>query len=380
MLELGHAIAGPFAATLLGDFGAEVIKVERPGAGDGQREMGPKLNGLGLWWAVIGRGKKSVTIDLQTAEGQRLFKDLVRTADVIVENFRPGALDRLGLGWDDLRAEHPSLIMLRISGFGQTGPYSARRGFGKIAEAFSGATNLTGLSDRDPVHPSYSLGDLSCGLMGAYGVLLAVLHRDRTGQGQMIDLALYEPLFRMIEWQIPLHNQLGVDVRRAGNQFPFAAFVIDISQTRDGHHVVFSAATLEMLSRLERLLEEEGVTLPTPRSDTALADGVRDWIAAHSWEEVLERFERGGLVAGLVYTPADLATDPHIAARRNIIDVPHERVGHISMPGVVPSLSETPGAVSTAAPELGQHTDEVLHQLLGLSAAEIQPLREKGVV
>jgi crotonobetainyl-CoA:carnitine CoA-transferase CaiB-like acyl-CoA transferase len=219
VLEIGHALAGPFACTLLGDFGAEIIKLESPGRGDShrgdsQRTMGPKVDGKALWWQVTGRNKKSLAVDLKAPEGLEVARRLVASADVVVENFRPGVIGRLGLDYDECAALNPKLVMLHVSGFGQDGPYRERGGFGKISEAFSGATFLTGDPDRAPLHPGYSLGDLVTGLMGAYGVMLALYQREQDGHGQEIDLALYEALFRMIEWQVPIFEATGHAVTR----------------------------------------------------------------------------------------------------------------------------------------------------------------------
>lgn len=380
IVEMGHAVAGPLAGTLLGDFGAEVIKVERPPIGDTLRNMGPKKNGVGLWWLVSGRNKKSLTLDLKAPEGVDVLRDLLKTADVLVENYRPGVLEKMGLGWDDLHALNPRLIMLRISGFGQTGPYSRRGGFGKVGEAFSGATNLTGRPDEPPIHPSYSLGDTVCSLAGAFGVSMALYSRERTGVGQMIDLALYEPMFRLIEWQLPMHVMAGLDVKRNGPRFPFTeAFVTDVCHTSDGHAVVISAATTESLGRMRDLLIEENVASGDLSTDQ-LADGVKKWIAGHDRDTVLEKFQERNLVGGSVYTPSEMLEDEHMRARGNIINISHPELGDVPMPGVVPTLSGTPGEVRWTGPAVGEHTDEVLREALGYDAPRIARLRQNGVV
>lgn len=380
IVEMGHAVAGPLAGTLLGDFGAEIIKVERPPRGDTLRDMGPKKDGIGLWWLVSGRNKKSLTLDLKAAEGVSILRDILKTADVLIENYRPGVLEKLGLGWDELHELNPRLIMLRISGFGQTGPYSRRGGFGKVGEALSGATNLTGWPGEAPIHPSYSLGDTVCSLAGAFGVSMALYSRERSGVGQMIDLALYEPMFRLIEWQIPMHVMAGMEVKRNGPRFPFTeAFVTDVCRTKDGHAVVISAATTESLERMQNLLIDEKLATGNLSTDQ-LADGLRTWIALHDREAVLEKFQERNLVGGSVYTPADMLEDEHMRARGNIVNVSHSELGDVPMPGVVPTLSGTPGKVQWPGPKLGEHTDEILRDVLGFSALRIAGLRQDGVV
>lgn len=381
VIELGHALAGPFAGVLLADFGADVVKVEPVGSGDSLRAMGPQLSHSSLWWSVTGRNKRSVAIDFKTARGRELVQELVRSADVVVENFRPGVLERAGLGWEELREINPQLVMLRVSGFGQDGPYRDRGGFGKIAEAFSGATHLTGHPDESPVHPGYSLGDTTAGLMGAFGVLLALRERDRNGQGQVVDLSLYEPLLRMIEWQLPLYQQTGTVPARSGLTFPFdGAFITDICETKDGSRIVISAATADSVNRLRELLRSDGAIGAEVDSGRELVDGLRAWVAARTRDDALEKLEAERLVAGSVHTTAEIMNDPHVAARGNIATVPTPEDGEIMMPGVTPRLTATPGQIRWAGPRLGEHTDEVLGELLGLADDTIADLKERSVI
>lgn len=382
VVELGHALAGPFSAVLLADFGADVIKVEPPGQGDSLRDMGPKIEHSSIWWSVTGRNKRSVAINFKSVGGQRLIRGLVASADVVVENFRPGVLERVGLGWEQLNAVNPDLIMLRVSGFGQTGPYSSRGGFGKIAEAFSGATNLTGNPEDIPFHPSYSLGDTTAGLMGAFGIVMALHERDRSGKGQMIDLPLYEPLFRMIEWQVPLYQRTGEVAKRSGHSFPFdGAFVTDICATKDGSRIVVSAATSESLKRLCSLLTREGRFHESDEvtSNVELVEALRAWALRNTREDALRKLEAERLVAGPLYTAADLVNDPHVAARGNIASIPTDD-GEVLMPNVVPCLTRTPGKINWAGARLGEHTDEVLSEILGLPKSEITELRNRGLI
>ena len=382
MVEMGHALAGPLAATFLGDFGADVVKVERIDGGDSLRRMGPAHEGTGVWWSVTGRNKRSVCVDYKHPDGLAVLLDLIGRADVVIENFRAGALDRAGLGWDDLSATNPRLIMLRISGFGQTGPYSDRGGFGKIAEAFSGATYLTGEKEKPPLHPGYSLGDASTGLMGAFGVLLALQQRHASGRGQLIDLALYEPLLRLIEWQVPLHAMLGELASRNGTRFPFdGAFITDICATADGESVVVSAATSESLERLRTFVASVG-ELPDgyDGDDGKVVDGLRRWVIGQSRAVALERLQAEGLVVGAVFSAADIAQDPHIAARGNLIEVPNPQGVPVPMPAVLPTLSDSPGSVRRRAPQLGEHTHEVLTGDLGISEERYAQLLESGAI
>jgi crotonobetainyl-CoA:carnitine CoA-transferase CaiB-like acyl-CoA transferase len=343
--------------------------------------MGPMLDESSVWWSVTGRGKRSVCVDFKQPAGLRIVRALIASADVLVENFRPGVLDRAGLGWDELHQAYPRLVMLSISGYGRNGPYSARPGFGKIAEAFSGATHLTGQADEPPVHPGYSLGDATSGLTGALGVLLALRHRDAAGEGQLVDVALYEPLLRMIEWQVPLHVLLGQEQHRAGANFPFEeAFLTDVCATSDGSNIVVSAATSKAKEAVRQLLvQRELITNPAP-SVPEMAAALRGWIARMPRDEALEVLRAHDIVVGPVYAASDLVADEHIAARSNIVTVPGNHGQQIPMPGIVPSLSGTPGEVRWAGPRLGQHTGEVLAEVLGLDAQARKELAADGVI
>jgi crotonobetainyl-CoA:carnitine CoA-transferase CaiB-like acyl-CoA transferase len=385
VLEIGHALAGPFACTLLGDFGAEIIKLESPGRGDShrgdsQRTMGPKVDGKALWWQVTGRNKKSLAVDLKAPEGLEVARRLVASADVVVENFRPGVIGRLGLDYDECAALNPKLVMLHVSGFGQDGPYRERGGFGKISEAFSGATFLTGDPDRAPLHPGYSLGDLVTGLMGAYGVMLALYQREQDGHGQEIDLALYEALFRMIEWQVPIFEATGHAVTRDGPRFPFdAGYLMDICADAEGESVVVSAATGPMITRLKEVLTSSGYLDGDVEEPAEVKAGLKSWLKARTANEAMEDLLAKNLVAGKVNGPRQLMEDPHIAARGNIVQVACPGIGDVSMPGVLPRLGRTPGAIRFSAPDHGAHSREIL-ALAGYDKAQIDELVKTGVV
>lgn len=390
VVDIGHALAGPFAATLLGDFGAEVIKIEPPGTGDPMRRLGPRKDGVPLWWKAAGRNKKSVTLDFRHPAGREILLAIVRKSDVVVENFRPGTLEKHGLGWVDLNRANPALVMLRISGFGQTGPTAGRPGFGRVAEAMSGAAQLTGDPEGSPVHVGYSLADTLSGLMGAYGVVLALLGKERTGIGECIDLALYEPLFRLIDWQVIVHEQLGILPTRAGNGFPVVleGVAAGVARTADGVWMSYSAATDSVLVRLIEMIYGEPVTA---REKFATAEMRRihcrdveahldKWIAARTATEVEAEFAEHQAVIGRVYDMETIWSDPTYRARGNIVTVADEDFGAVSMHGIIPNLLQRPGAVRTVGEALGAHTAEVLRDLAGVDESTLADLTSKGVV
>jgi crotonobetainyl-CoA:carnitine CoA-transferase CaiB-like acyl-CoA transferase len=342
--------------------------------------MGPQRDGVGLWWTVTGRGKRSVALDLKSEDGRAAVWTLAtQWADVIVENFRPGVLERMGLDWDSLHAASPSVILVRISGFGQFGPYSSRRGFGKIAEGFSGATNLTGARDAAPIQPGFSLGDATTATFGVIGALMALFSRERGGRGQVVDLALYEGLLRLIEWQLPLAAHSDVEVRRNGNAFPFEdAFITDIVNCANGESIIYSAATAAHLARLRKFLIGIGTAKPL-ESSADVVGVVREWAATVSSEAALAAFTEADLVAGPVVTPKQLLADPHLRARENIVELTHPELGGVVMPGIVPRLSDTPGRLGLPAPRLGEHTRRVLTDLVGLTPDKIEEMIADGV-
>ena len=390
VIDVGHVLAGPFAATLLGDLGADVIKIEPP-EGDGLRRLGPRKDGRPLWWLVSGRNKRCVTLDLRTPQGQEVLIRLAREADVVVENFRPGTMERWNIGWEHLHAVNPRLIMLRISGYGQQSADSNPKPmFGRPSEALSGVLHLTGFPDGPPNHIGFSVGDTTTALMGAYGVLAALHDRERTGEGQVVDLALFETLFRMIEWHIPTYDQLGIITERAGNRFPLGLMVGNVYKSADGKWLSMSAAAESVIRRMltlvggEALADDPRFSNPEaralPENMQALLDAVGEWIAARPAQEVLDEFERVGAVIAMAHDAADIVDSPAYKDREAIITVDDPKLGPVKMPNAVPRLSASPGAVRWTGPDLGQHNEEVYCGLLGMTEGELAKLRDAGVI
>ncbi|HMA88776.1 MAG TPA: CaiB/BaiF CoA-transferase family protein [Burkholderiales bacterium] len=386
VLELGSLIAGPYCAKTLADFGAEVIKVEPPGEGDPLRRWRRMRNGTSLWWQVQSRGKKSVTVDLRRPAGQEIVRALANRAHVVIENFRAGALEKWNLGWEALSKDNPQLVMVRVSGYGQNGPYSRRPGFAAIAEAMGGLRYVTGYPDRPPVRPNLSLGDTLASLYGVIGALLALLHLKNGGGGQLIDVALYESVFNVMESLLPEYDADGFVRERSGSSLPGIA-PSNLYPCKDGGYVLI-AGNADALYR--RLMTEIGRT--DLRDDPALArndgravqmqridDAIAEWTSRRSQEEVLLRMEKAEVPAGRIYSAADIAADPHYAARGMLVDSVAGDGRPLKQPGIVPKLSATPGAVGGPAPGLGQHTDEVLKEL-GFTVETIEALRRDKIV
>jgi formyl-CoA transferase len=386
VLELGSLIAGPFCAKTLADFGAEVVKVEPPGDGDPLRRWRRMRNGTSLWWHVQSRNKKSITLDLRKPEGQAVVRRLVRTSDILIENFRPGALERWNLGWEVLKAENPALILVRISGYGQTGPYRARPGFAAIAEAFGGLRYVTGFPDRPPVRPNLSIGDTLASLHGVIGALLALHHLKNGGQGQVIDVALYESVFNVMESLLPEYDAQGVVRERSGSALPGIA-PSNLYPCRDGSYVLIAGNADSLYQRLmttigrEDLRDDPGLARNDGRAArmAEIDEAIAAWTAERTQDEVLAAMEKAEVPAGRIYSAADIAADPHYAARGMIEQIVAGDGGPLKVPGIVPKLSSTPGAIRSAAPALGEHTDEVLHGV-GYSEGEIAELRKNNIL
>jgi formyl-CoA transferase len=387
VLELGTLIAGPFCGQLLGDMGAEIIKIEAPGQGDPMRHWGPQTRGQpSVWWPVIGRNKKGVTLDLRQAEGQKLFKDLVKQSDVVIENFRPGTLEKWQCGWEQLAAINPRLILVRVSGYGQTGPYSQRAGYGGIGEAMGGLRYIVGEADRPPSRVGISIGDSLAAVHACMGTLAALHHRERTGAGQVVDAAIYESVLNMMESLVTEFDQLGHVRERSGPILPRIA-PSNVYPTRDG--IVMIGANQDTV--FARLCEAMGspalATDPRYADHTARGENQREldeviarWTATLATRELLDLLEKSGVPSGLIYKTADMFDDPHFAARQAIVETAHPRFGTLRMQNVAPRLSASPSSIRTPAPELGQHNDEVLGGLLGLDAAALANYRARGVI
>lgn len=386
VLELGSLIAGPFCAKTLGDFGAEVIKIEPPGEGDPLRRWRRMRNGVSLWWQVQSRNKKSVTVDLRRPEGQEIVRRIARGCDIAIENFRPGALEKWNLGWDALSRENPRLILVRISGYGQSGPYRERPGFAAIAEAVGGMRYVTGFPDRPPARPNLSLGDTIASLHGVIGALLALHHLKSGGEGQVIDVALYESVFNCMESLLPEYDAQGYVRERSGSALPGIA-PSNIYPCKDGAYVLIAGNADSLYRRLMSAIGREDL-----RDDPALErnDGraeqmeridaaIAAWTSRFPQHEVLAAMEKAEVPAGRIYSAADIATDPHFAARGMIQQVTAGDGEPLKVPGVVPKLSATPGEIRAAAPKLGEHTEEVLTGL-GFSRPEIEELRKKRII
>jgi crotonobetainyl-CoA:carnitine CoA-transferase CaiB-like acyl-CoA transferase len=387
VLELGTLIAGPFCGQLLGDMGAEVIKIEAPGQGDPMRHWGPQKRGApSVWWPVIGRNKKGITLDLRQAEGQRLFKELCRKADVVIENFRPGTLEKWNCGWNELAAINPRLILVRVSGYGQTGPYSQRAGYGGIGEAMGGLRYIVGEPDRPPSRVGISIGDSLAAVHACMGALAALHHRERTGAGQVVDAAIYESVLNMMESLVTEYDQLGHVRERSGPILPRIA-PSNVYPTRDGI-VMIGANQDTVFSRLAAAMGSPELAQDARyRDHTARGENqqeldalIANWTVTLTTRELLDRLEKFGIPSGLIYRTADMLNDPHFAAREAIVTTEHPAFGRLRMQNVAPRLSASPSSIRTPAPELGQHNDEVYGRLLGLDAAARDALRARGVI
>lgn len=394
VLDLGTRIGAPFAATLLGDLGAEIIKVELPGVGDFMRTIGPFVDGYSLFWAVEGRGKKSITLDLRKPKGQALLKQLVAKADVVVENFQPGTLEGWGLGYDELAAVNPGIILTRVSVYGQEGPYRDRPGLDRNGIAMGGLMYITGYPDRPPVRPGLIVSDYLTGVFNAFSVVSALYERDRraaeTGEakrGQWVDLSLYESILRIMEHTLASYDRLGTVREREGNRLKNSA-PLDNWQTRDGKFICIIAAGDGLFPRLAKAMGRDDL-LADPRYETMAlraAHGdeinqiVADWVAERTAAELQEVLDRHEVPFGFAYSVADIFADPHIAARGSIETVEDPTIGPVRMQGVYPRFSRTPGAVQGGAPQLGTDTDAVYGELLGLSDDELAALRKERVI
>jgi len=385
VVELGTLIAGPYCARLLAEFGAQVIKVEAPGEGDPLRKWRKLHEGNSLWWYAQARNKKSVAINLRDPDGQAVVRELAGDADVVIENFRPGTMEKWGLGYDALSKDNPGLVMVRISGFGQTGPYRDRPGFGAIGESMGGMRYVTGYPDRAPVRVGISIGDTLAAMFGVIGALTALHHRAASGRGQIVDVALYEAVFAMMESMLPEYGMGGFVRERSGASLP-GIVPSNTYRCADGKYVVIGANADSIFKRMMRAIGR-----PDLADDPALAgnDGrvkrteeldrvIGEWTSRYDLDHVLRVLEQAEVPSGRIYSIADIVADLHYQARGMI---ERHRLGdhEVLLPGIVPKLSDTPGATKWIGPRLGEHTDEVLASL-GYAQAEITALRMRGVV
>jgi formyl-CoA transferase len=388
VVELGQLLAGPFCGQLLGDFGAEVIKVEDPGSGDPMRQWGrEKPYGKSLWWPVVARNKKSVTANLRTPEGQDLVRRLVAEADVLLENFRPGTLERWGLSPEELWEVNPGLVVTRVTGFGQSGPYASRAGYGSIGEAMGGIRYVTGDPDRPPARAGISLGDSLAAIFACLGTLVSLHQRERTGRGQVVDSAIYEAVLAMMESLVPEYQIAGYQRERTGTTLPNVS-PSNVYPTADGEMVLIAANQDTVFKRLAQAMEQPALATDE-RYATHGARGqnmadldelIAQWSATLKAEELLERLHDNGVPAGRIFKARDMLADPHFAAREAIVRLAHPELGEFAMHNVVPKLSASPGRVRHVGPELGEHNDEIYRDLLGLDDDALSSLRAAGVI
>lgn len=388
VIEMGQLLAGPFCGQILADFGAEVIKIEQPGAGDPMRQWGrEKMQGASMWWPVIARNKKSLTLDLRRAEGQQVVRDLAAKSDILIENFRPGTLERWNLGPEALAAINPRLIVVRVTGYGQTGPYAARAGYGAIGEAMGGLRHVVGDPSTPPSRMGISIGDELAAVHACMGALMALHARERTGRGQVVDAAIYESVLAMMESLVSEYDVAGHTRERTGAILPNIA-PSNVYPTADGRMLLIAANQDTVFQRLAGAMGRPDLA-GDPRYATHNARGARqaeldglvaDWTRSLPLADLESLLNAAGVPCGLIYTAADMVKDPHFAAREAIVERPHPVFGTMKMQNVFPRLSETPGAVRHVGPELGEHTESVLTRILGLGAAEIAALKAGGIV
>ncbi len=388
LIEMGTLLAGPFCGQLLGDFGAEVIKLEPPGQGDPMREWGrEKAHGMSLWWPVVARNKKSVTLNLREAEGQAIARDLIAKADFLLENFRPGTLERWNLSYAELQKINPRLIMIRVSGFGQTGPYAKRAGFGAVGEAMGGLRYVCGDPATPPSRMGISIGDSLAATFACIGALSALHYRERTGQGQVVDSAIYEAVLNMMESLVTEYDKTGYIRERTGAILPNVA-PSNVYPTRDGGMILIAANQDTVFGRLAEamgrpeLAKDERYATHTARGarQKELDDLIADWtrtIDAAALEQLMDTF---GIPSGKIYRTPEMLEDAHFQARQAIVKTMHPALGELRMQNVAPKLSKTPGGIRSPAPELGQHSDEIYRSLLNFDAARIADLRARGII
>lgn len=384
VIELGQLIAGPYCGQLLADFGADVIKVEPPGKGDPMREWG--RGDFPLWWTICARNKRCVTADLRVKEGQEIVKRLVKESDMLLENFRPGTLEKWGLGYEEMKAINPGLIMIRVSGFGQTGPYAPRAGYASIGEAMGGMRYLSGYPDRPSSRTGLSIGDSLAATFACVGALAALHHREKTGQGQVVDAAIYESVLGIMEATIPEYTISNYIRTRSGSKLPNVA-PSNAYNCKDGEYMIAAnqdtvfARLAEAMGMPDLAADERFISHIARGKNQDLLDGIiEEWTRARTMDEVEALMLKHSVPSGKIYRAPEMLDDPHFKAREAIVDVPHPKWKSIKMQSVFPKLSATPGEVRWAGPDYSSHTDEVYESVLGMTEAEIEDLRLRGVI
>ncbi len=388
VLEMGQLLAGPFCGQLLGDFGAEIIKVEPPEVGDPMRQWGrEKPHGKSLWWPVVARNKKSITVNLRLKKGQEIIRDLIKSTDILIENFRPGTLERWNIGYDVLSKINPQLVMVRVSGYGQTGPYSSRAGFGAIGEAMGGLRYVSGDPSTPPSRMGISIGDQLAAMHACMGALMAIHARKRTGKGQVVDSAIYESVLNMMESLVTEHDVAGYTRERTGAIIPNVA-PSNIFETKDNKMILIGANQDRVFSRLcdvmsrPELAQDDRYKSHTGRGkhQIELDELINEWTKTKNLSEVEQLCNENGIPAGLIYTAKDMINDQHFKERNAIIDIDHPDFGTIKMQNVAPKLSENPGEVRKVGPNLGEHNDYVFKDILNKTDEELESLKKKGII
>ncbi|MCU1456058.1 MAG: putative Acyl-CoA transferase/carnitine dehydratase protein, partial [Actinomycetia bacterium] len=387
VLEIAHVIAGPFAGSLMGDLGAEIVHVEAPGVGDPQRATGMHKDGVYLWWKVSGRNKRSVTIDLRQPEGQDMARNLAKWADVVITNFRVPTLEKWGLDWKSLHAENPKLVMLQVTGFGAQSALRDRPGFGKVGEAMSGVVHLTGFPDGPPVHTGFSHGDSVTGLFGAYAILAAMYRRDHDPDfdGEWIDMALYEGLYRLCEWQVIMYDQLGVPPMRAGNRLANApAPVVNVYLSKDETWLTVTSGTARAVEKVAAMLGEPAENYDTPQKQYDRRDRLdnllKDWVGSRGADEALEAMIAADVVASRIYSAQDIVEDPTYAERGNVIEIEDVDLGTVRMQAALPKMENHSGHVWRTGAQLGEDNELVFKEVLGLDDDDLDRLRDKQII
>ncbi|MEX1663687.1 CaiB/BaiF CoA transferase family protein [Thioclava sp. 15-R06ZXC-3] len=388
VLEMGQLLAGPFCGQLLADFGAEVIKCEQPGTGDPLRVWGQeKPHGKSLWWPIVARNKKSLTLNLRTEEGQEIVRELIRSTDILIENFRPGTMERWNLGYEELKKINPRLIMVRVTGFGQTGPYSKRAGYGAIGEAMGGLRYVVGDPSTPPSRMGISIGDELAAVYACMGALMALHARENSGRGQVVDSAIYEAVLAMMESTVSEYDVAGYVRERTGATLPNVS-PSNVFETQDGKLLLIAANQDTVFRRLAtamgqpELSEDARYATHSARGKNMkeLDNKINDWTRTLDLATLEELLHENGVPCGLIYSAAEMVDDPHFKAREAIVELPHRDFGSIRMQNVAPRLSDTPGEIRHVGPELGEHTDEVLSGSLKMSSDRLAQLRAKGVI